>query len=157
MCPGGKYPHEANDLVIVDVLFGLGVEEDFNLSFWHKECGTELPPRLITIGGDPWGDLIVLNIENSAVYLWDVMRLLTGSSDDRNAFQISSNFDEFIEGPLPLRGVTRNWAIGPNEAKRLEGKKLENVWRLHENKITLQEINRMICFRFSHFEGFRIA
>jgi len=135
------------EIVIVDVLFALDVEPDFDLRTWREECEGELPSNMLVIGGDPFGGLFVLGLETQGVYFWDQAGRLAASSKNGNAYSISRNFSSFM---IELTGYTTG------EIKGLLGKKLlQNIWH-DAGGGKMQEINRSTYSEFLRIGGFQL-
>ena len=85
--------------VVVDVFFGINLKRDFDLEFWWREFGDEMPPYCSIIGGDPGGNLFLLAGPGliKGVLYWDHLRNFSRSSDKENTYQIADSFTEFLE------------------------------------------------------------
>jgi hypothetical protein len=135
-------------VIIVDVLFGVGLNRDFDLEYWREEYEDEIPSGYAIIGSDVYGNFLVLNMADvsTGVLLWDHLRLFGTSSDDMNVYRVAGTFTELAEKLFDdsKPGSAISGHLGP--------KLLENVWHRSGNK--LQEINRVHYVQFAHFEGF---
>jgi len=137
-----------DDTIELDVLFGLGTERDFDLRVWRQEYQDDLPQDKLVIGGDPYGNLFVLGLEKSGIYLWDQIRRFEKSSDIGNAYLVGENFTQFVK---KLTQESSDKIVGP-----LGTKLLQNVWHDAGNG-TKQEINRLVYVAFSRVNGFNLT
>lgn len=82
----------------IEILFGLGLEDCFDIDYWMRQYRDELPPRSLIIGNDTIKGFIILNQEEDKyrVFYWDDERNLKASTDESNAYLIADDFSEFL-------------------------------------------------------------
>lgn len=92
------YVKELNEEIPLDVLYGIGVEETFDLSVCFEDFDEDLLPNSLIIGDDPGSGLIVLitDDENYGVYYWDHSFYFPQSSEKENTYKVADSFEEFI-------------------------------------------------------------
>ncbi|WP_079526163.1 SMI1/KNR4 family protein [Halobacillus hunanensis] len=91
---------ELNENIPLDVLYGINVDQTFNLAECYEEFGEDLLPKSLIIGDDPGSGLIVLihDSENDGVYYWDHAFFFDQSDEDGNIYKIAGSFSSFING-----------------------------------------------------------
>ena len=52
---------QLDDEVIVDIFYGIGVEEELDIVFWLEELDDDLPSKFLPIATDPGGAVCLLN------------------------------------------------------------------------------------------------
>jgi hypothetical protein len=92
------------DDVLINVFWGLNLEEPLNLKEWNAEYKSELLPQSLIIGIDIGGIIVLLSgdSENKGVYVWDHAHDFSQSSAESNTYKIAGSFTEFI-GKLKLQ------------------------------------------------------
>lgn len=101
--PEAKYStftlNELQENIGLQVLYGLGLEENLDLREWYEEYEDDLLDDCLIIGhGLGFGFIVLVNSpEVSGVYFWDNTFELENSSEDENIYKISDTFREFIE------------------------------------------------------------
>lgn len=82
----------------IEIMFGFGLEDCFDIDYWMCQYQDELPPRSLLIGSDTIKGFIVLNQTDSGyrVYYWDDERNFKASTDESNAYLIANDFSEFL-------------------------------------------------------------
>jgi hypothetical protein len=89
-----------NQKIMMNLLFGINHENRvYNLEYWNKEYGEDLPHNSLLIGNDPGGSflLLVFNGENDGIWFYDDSYFFEQSTDDMNTYFICDTFSEFIE------------------------------------------------------------
>lgn len=83
----------------IEIMFGLGLEDCFDIDYWMHQYQDELPPHSLLIGSDTLKGFIVLNQteDKYRVFYWDDERNFKASTDERNVYIISNDFSQFIE------------------------------------------------------------
>lgn len=91
---------DIDQIIPLDVLFGLGVIEELDLQYWNDEYRDDLLPNSIIIGHDPGSGMIVLinDPEIQGVYYWDHSFYFEESNEEENTYKIADSFRSFIEG-----------------------------------------------------------
>lgn len=82
----------------IEIMFGLGLEDCFDIDFWMRQYQDELPPRSLLIGNDTIKGFIILNQteDGHRVYYWDDEHNFKASTDESNAYLIANDFSEFL-------------------------------------------------------------
>ncbi|WP_089086420.1 SMI1/KNR4 family protein [Aquitalea magnusonii] len=92
-------PAGLNEDVLLDVMFGLQLDENLDLQFWLEEYSGEMPSESLLIGSDPGSNFILMIIsgESKGVYYWDHTHFFSDSSmEDGNTYFICDDFNEFL-------------------------------------------------------------
>ncbi|KIV73185.1 MULTISPECIES: SMI1/KNR4 family protein [Bacillus] len=94
------FVEELHEEIPLDVLYGINVDQTFDLKECHEEFEEDMLPESLIIGDDPGSGLIVLILEpkHYGVYYWDHSFYFAESSEDRNTYKIADSFGSFIEG-----------------------------------------------------------
>jgi hypothetical protein len=146
-----RFVPELDGVVEIDILFGIGLGEEFNIEIWTARYADELPAGTLVIGSDPLGNLFTLDLAGGGVYYWDHIRQYERSDDAENVFIISPNIDKFLEDEVDADEPLLSNLVGPNGPKTPE-----NIWyKTGEN--TLEEIDRAVFVDEMHLPGYRIA
>lgn len=84
--------------VALNVLFGLGLRDEFSLSFWYDEMEGEIPDNSVLIGVDPGGAFLLLSMEPelAGVYFYDHAYRLPTSSDEENTYYLGATFSDLM-------------------------------------------------------------
>jgi hypothetical protein len=112
---GGLAPKENRATVVlqqvseeidIEIMFGLGLEDCFDIDYWMRQYRDELPPRSLLIGNDTIKGFIILNQteEGHRVYYWDDEHNFKASTDESNAYLIADDFSEFLKMINGLEG-----------------------------------------------------
>ncbi|PLR78369.1 SMI1/KNR4 family protein [Bacillus sp. V3-13] len=91
---------ELNQEIPLDVLYGIDVDQTFDLQRCHEEFEEDMLDQSLIIGDDPGSGLIVLitDPEHCGVYYWDHSFYFSQSNEDENTYKIADSFDLFING-----------------------------------------------------------
>lgn len=91
--------NELEENIVLQVLYGLDLEENLDLREWYEEYKDDLLDDSLIIGhGIGFGFIVLVKSpEVSGVYFWDNSFELENSSEDENIYKISDTFREFIE------------------------------------------------------------
>jgi hypothetical protein len=101
---GGVFTGDYPTLVVLDLptvsvgaLFGLEMPDSLSLQSWFRRYRDELPPYSLLIGGDPSGAfyLLICHGPDRGVYFYDHAHELPSSSDEKNTYMVSSDFNTF--------------------------------------------------------------
>lgn len=79
--------------VFCEILYGLDLEDSFNIDYWMSEYGDELPPNSLIVGDDTLKGFLILFCkpgEESLVY-WDDVNSFPQSNERGNAYIVFKN------------------------------------------------------------------
>ncbi|WP_434778815.1 SMI1/KNR4 family protein [Neisseria sp. Ec49-e6-T10] len=84
--------------IFLEVLFGIGLNTDFNLEDWNNEYKDELLEQTLIIGSANSNGLIVLvnQTELQGIYYWDHCLSFSSSTESENTYKLSDSFQEFF-------------------------------------------------------------
>ena len=93
------YIKDLKEETMLDVLYGINIEKNFDLKEWNDEYGCDLLPKMLIIGSDPGGMMIILSSDekDGGIYLWDHAHEYEQSTEELNSYKIADSFQEFIE------------------------------------------------------------
>ena len=97
---------KANETTGIRCLYGIHTNTDNEIEDDMDEYGDELPPNTLLIGDTLDGSFLFLITcgENAGVWCWDHARIFPASSEEGNAYFITSTFSEFAKKYL-------NWEL----------------------------------------------
>lgn len=95
---------ELNDNIVIDVIFGIDVDENANILSVTKSLAGEMHPNSILIGDSIQHGFIVMICTgaNKGIYYWDESYIYDISNDECNMYKIANDFREFLEILTPL-------------------------------------------------------
>ncbi|WP_205004665.1 SMI1/KNR4 family protein [Scopulibacillus daqui] len=90
---------DANEEMVLGVLFGLDLEDNYDLGDWNEEYQEDMIENTIIIGADYGSGLLVLinQEEEKGIYYWDNALELESSSEEENTYKLSDSFGQFIK------------------------------------------------------------
>ncbi|MFB9246324.1 SMI1/KNR4 family protein [Massilia antarctica] len=82
--------------LLIDCLFGLCEQSEFDLRFWLNEFTGDLPEKSLIIGSDAGGGFLLLCTEedSAGIYYYDHSYLFSTSADEENTYLIYPSFAE---------------------------------------------------------------
>ena len=83
---------------LLNCMFGVGLEDAFDLSFWRSELKDDIPNWGLLIGSDVGGGFFMLDMRDgeSKVYYYDHSYVFNSSSNDENTYLIFKSFSELL-------------------------------------------------------------
>jgi hypothetical protein len=92
--------------VMLGALFGISDERDNSLSLEtvYGDAKDDIPGDFIPIGEDPGGNRLLLataGAHKGGIFFWDRIGFL-GKRAGKRLFQITANFDDFLESLRPI-------------------------------------------------------
>lgn len=93
------YIKDLEEETMLDVLYGINIEKSFDLKEWNDEYRCDLLTKMLIIGSDPGGMMIIIsnNKEDIGIYLWDHAHEYEQSTEESNSYKIADSFQEFID------------------------------------------------------------
>jgi hypothetical protein len=94
------YVKDLDQNIMMNILFGISHDNRvFNIEYWNKEYGEDIPPNSLLIGNDPGGTflLLVFDGENDGVWFYDDSYFFEQSTDDLNTYFICETFSDFVK------------------------------------------------------------
>ena len=83
----------------LEILYGLDASKDcFDIEYWMREYGEELPRSAVIIGDDSLKGFLILLCAGDAngLYYWDDSYNFPGSTKDKNAYFVCKSFSELF-------------------------------------------------------------
>lgn len=92
------YIKEISNHITIDVLFGIGLNNNADIEKWTDKYKDEMFPNSIIIGDSITNGLIVIvySENRNGVYYWDDEYFYEQSNDKNNVYLIAENFNDFI-------------------------------------------------------------
>ncbi len=93
------YIKDLKEETMLDVLNGLTGKRGLDLKRCHDEYKDDLLPKMLIIGRDPGGMMIILSNDekDGGIYLWDHAHEYAQSTEESNSYKIADSFQEFID------------------------------------------------------------
>lgn len=91
-----------NQQVLVEVLLGIGQQQDFDLQWWCDEYSEEMPSGFVVIALGATGMYILGTGEPTGVYFWDDAHSFRTSSEEGNTYRVAATFTEFLGSLVPV-------------------------------------------------------
>ena len=106
-----------NEEIDLEIMFGLGLEDCFDIDYWMQQYQDELPPHSLLIGNDTIKGFLILcqTDEGYHVYYWDDEHNFNVSTDESNAYLIANDFSEFLGMIHGLEGNSMTDAISDSK------------------------------------------
>lgn len=97
---------QRDEEVTLDVLCGVGIIPQLDLTACHDRLAPDLPEQSFVIGHDPGGNPFLMDLsradEPGAVYYWDIHHMLNKRTRKAVAYQLTKSFGAFLAG-LPVK------------------------------------------------------
>ena len=93
-----KFDLSKKEGLVLNVLYGVGVEKDYNVFYILKGLKSFLSRNCIPIGQVEGGGLVCLGVDGDKfekIYFWD-KKEGEKAEDGKNLFLIAENFEEFL-------------------------------------------------------------